>query len=127
MDLGTKNKSLGEPVSSESPKVTYPGFSLRDENVEKVKGDHDCKVGDEYSATVKLKVTGLRDDQYGKSIDFDVVDMDEFSPTAASGESDEGSSNEESDSETKAFGYDRKALEKSKPSVPKPDMKYLTE
>lgn len=64
------------PSQSEVPKITYPGFTLNDETAEKFVEDYPMKLGAEFSATVRLKVTSLRQDQYGNSIGFDVFSMD---------------------------------------------------
>ena len=133
MDLGKKFSidSLATPTSGDEPKTSYPGFSLSDEVADQFLKDSGAKVGDEFAATVRLKVTGLRDDQIGKNVRFDVIELDDVteeeeedtSSGSGSGEAGgEGSSSgsgeaEEPDEETKALGYKRKKTEKETPDI----------
>ena len=92
MDLGIK-KECGEvcapcPPKEKEDELRYPGLTLEGEQVDRVKGDHECKVGDEYTATVKLRVTRISDDQFGKSLGFDVIEMDDFTPEGESADGD---------------------------------------
>ena len=105
MDLGTKKESSESgalvPAAPDMPKISYPSFTLNDKVAEDFhKECPDCKLGEELTATVKLKVTSYRVDRYGKSVGFDVVSLDDISETP-SGES-------EDDSEEKILGYKRK-------------------
>ena len=132
MDLGKKFSidSLATPPSGDEPKTSYPGFSLSDEVADQFLKDSGAKVGDEFAATVRLKVTGLSDDQIGKNVRFDVIELDDVteegedtSSGSGSGEAGgEGSSSgsgeaEEPDEETKALGYKRKKTEKETPDI----------
>jgi len=65
-----------EPASSSSKKKTYPKLCLRDKTLAAVFGKEMPKVGTEIEGEIMLKVTGIRDDEYGKSVDFDVVSME---------------------------------------------------
>lgn len=90
MDLGNTPK-MSEPAtlaaSPEKPKVSYPGFNLNDDVATQfLKDNPDIKLGDECAATVKLKVTSLRQDQYGKSIGFDVHELDDVTEETAEDE-----------------------------------------
>lgn len=126
MELGKKHESLGSlatPASpgSEGPKTTYPGFSIEDEHATKFLEDTEAKVGDEFAATVRIKVTGLTDDTYGKNVRFDVVELDDIAEEGEEKE-DEGSGSgsgeaEEPDEETKTLGYKRKKTEKETPDI----------
>jgi len=106
IDLGTKPEppeAVGAPTKEE-PKIQYPSFTLRDENVDKLKEEtgHDCQVDDVYLADVKLRVSGVRSDEYGKSIELEVVEMDEIEP--------EGGASEDEPPDKTAKGKSSKAL-----------------
>lgn len=107
-DLGTLPKddsSLTPPAGPEPKKPSYPSFSLNDDKVDAVKGDETCAVGDEYTATVKLRVSSVSDDNYGKSLRFDVISLDGFTPAegSADDEADEAGETDETDeSDTEA-------------------------
>ena len=123
MDLGKKFSidSLATPTSGDEPKTSYPGFSLSDEVADQFLKDSEAKVGDEFAATVRLKVTGLSDDQIGKNVRFDVIELDDVTEEGEEKE-DEGSGSgsgeaEEPDEETKALGYKRKKTEKETPDI----------
>ena len=110
MDLGVKNESPSAvPQATEAPKVNYPGLSFRDKVAEEFQKTYDCKLGDEITATVKLKVTGHRADQYGKSVDFDVISADGFS---------KGEKPEEKTDEKEVLGYERPEAATSKENPP---------
>lgn len=81
-DLGQTEKESAMALPSDASKETrYPSLTLRDDNVDKVKGGHDCTVGDEYISTnVRLRVKGISDDEYGSRLEFDVLQMDELTP-----------------------------------------------
>lgn len=93
-DLGYTREPMGDtaPEQDKVPEKRYPSISLEDANVEKVTGG-DCKVDDLYYATVKLRVNSISDDDMGKRIGFDVLEMDEFEP-ADGGEDDAGEEEE---------------------------------
>lgn len=86
-DLALKPESTKSEPSISQP--TYPTLSLRDGQVEAVKGEHECKVGDEYDAYVRLRVKGITDDEFGNRLEFDVLNMDDFTPAEGVGENDE--------------------------------------
>lgn len=80
-DLAQTESSGPMPMCSDKEKgPSYPCLTLRDDNVEKVKGDQQCELGEEYTATVRLRVKGLSSDEYGERLEFDVLTMDDFSP-----------------------------------------------
>ena len=128
MDLGTKQKNLGEPVSAATPKISYPSFTLNDEAAEKLVEACDCAVGDEITATVTLKVTYLRKDTYGNSLGLDVRKLND--PVVATNEGDgsdetgEPTEEDKSEAETDMLGYKRPAS-KPKNEVPKFDASEL--
>jgi hypothetical protein len=78
-DLGEsyeKTVPMPEPSTDNSKKKTYPKLCLRDKTLAAVFGKDLPKVGTEIEGEIMLKVTGIRDDEYGKSVDFDVVSME---------------------------------------------------
>ena len=120
MDLGKKFSidSLATPTSGDEPKTSYPGFSLSDEVADQFLKDSGAKVGDEFAATVRLKVTGLSDDQIGKNVRFDVIELDDVTEEGEDTSSGSGSGEaEEPDEETKTLGYKRKKTEKETPDI----------
>jgi hypothetical protein len=88
-NLGYKSESMNVP-SKPGKKMSYPHLCIRDKSLEAAFGKEMPQVGEEIEATVKLRVTGIRNDEYGKSVDFDVV-SGEF------GEPEEGEDMEESE------------------------------
>lgn len=130
MDLGRKMKAPGSepasPVSAKEPKVTYPGFSLNDEIADSFLKEYDCDLGDEITATVKLKVTSLRKDEYGNSVGFDVLSLDDVQDSGKTDEDENGKKksddDEASDEETKTLGYKRPTVKKETPSVSAKDL-----
>ena len=76
---GKNGPKYPEPTpETDKPKVTYPSICFRDEAFDGVKealGEMP-KLGDEVTVALTMKVTALRDDQYGKSVDFDVLSVD---------------------------------------------------
>ena len=138
MELGKKHESLGsmatpEKSNEKEPKVTYPGFSLRDEHAAKFLDETEAKVGEEFAATVRICVTGLTDDSFGKSVQFDVIELDDIAPEHEEGRetygessgsgSGSGEGEEESDEEeTKALGYKRKKSKKEAPPISAKDL-----
>lgn len=99
-DLGMENKLLAESVEESAPETTYPSLDLRDENVDKVKGDHECTVGDEYTATVRLRVKAISNDDMGQRLSFDVLELNDFEPEEG-GEYEEEETEEETEEEPK--------------------------
>ena len=130
MDLGKKFSidSLATPPSGDEPKTSYPGFSLSDEVADQFLKDSGAKVGDEFAATVRLKVTGLSDDQIGKNVRFDVIELDDIAEESEEvkleGETDEysGKTEESGPEEEKVLGYKRKSLKKEAHPVKAADL-----
>lgn len=89
-NLGYKSEPMPVPSSKMDKKMSYPHLCIRDKSLEAAFGKEMPQVGEEIEATVKLRVTGIRNDEYGKSVDFDVV-SGEF------GEPEEGEDMEESE------------------------------
>jgi hypothetical protein len=109
-DLGIveKNDPMTLPEAGKAEKkIRYPDLTLRDANVGKVKGDHECELDEEYTATIRLRVKGMSADEYGERLEFDVLSMDDFAP-ADGQEYDEGE--EVEDEETPAKKKTTKAL-----------------
>lgn len=88
-DLGYKSEPM--PVTSKpEKKMSYPNLCIRDKSLEAAFGKEMPQVGEELEATLMLRVTGIRNDQYGKSVDFDVV-SGEFGEPEKAEEGAEGS------------------------------------
>lgn len=122
MNLGQKGKDLSGPVSiSDSKnKVSYPSFTLRDDVAKDFLASYDCKIGDELTATIKLKVSGLRQDQFGSSVEFEALDLDNITKKGKKVEGKDAAADDESktpapantvdeDAEEKILGYKRPA------------------
>jgi hypothetical protein len=88
-DLGYKSEPMAVPSKPEK-KMSYPHLCIRDKSLEAAFGKELPKVGDEMEATLMLRVTGMRNDEYGKSVDFDVV-SGEFGEPEEAEEGAEGS------------------------------------
>ncbi len=89
MDLGYKPEPTEppQPTTSSERETRYPSLSLQDDSVDKLKGEHQCAVGDEYYADgVRLRVKAVSDDTYGKRLEFDVLSIDDFEPAEESDE-----------------------------------------
>lgn len=71
-DLGYKSEPMAVP-SKLKKKMSYPNLCIRDKSLEAAFGKELPKVGDQMEATLMLRVTGMRNDEYGKSVNFDVV------------------------------------------------------
>ena len=65
-----------EPAPKTKEKKSYPKLCLRDKTIEAVLGKDLPKVGTEFEAEVKLRVSAIADEEYGKRVDFDVVEME---------------------------------------------------
>jgi hypothetical protein len=78
MNLGSKftDSVHGSNPMQEKSGTHYPSFTLRDLKMVDFLKEHPCELGDVLKGWVKLKVTGMQAGQYGKSIDFDVVDFE---------------------------------------------------
>jgi hypothetical protein len=116
MDLGREIKSpevAGSPSESKEPKITYPSFTLNDKAAEEFCKEHECELGKEYAFTGKLKVTGHREDEFGKSITFDVKEIDDMAEEHTEGDEkpkdDEKPADDTADKdEEKILGYKKK-------------------
>lgn len=86
MDLGIKSEAPEVTSPSPAPTPSYPSLSLRDEQVDRVKEEHDCQVGGEYTATVRLRVTRVAEGNHEKSLGFDVIEMDDLAPAETEAE-----------------------------------------
>lgn len=131
MDLGRKLPS--EPGVSAKPesKISYPGFNLNDDVAKEYCEKYSCELGEEITATVKLRVSSLRKDEYGHSVGFDVLSMDvkggEKKSDAGEGETPkpdatEDNSADEDAEEEKVLGYKRPKANKPKPPVTATDL-----
>jgi hypothetical protein len=109
MNLGQKRPSgeIAVPQKSTEPKETFPGFNLNDKIADEFLKEYDCDLGDKITATVKLRVSSLRKDEYGNSIGFEVLTLDDIEVV---GEEEEN----EKDSDEKVLGY----KPKEKPEAP---------
>lgn len=67
---------MAKPSPKNEKKKSYPKLCLRDKTIEAVLGKDLPKVGTEFEAEVKLKVCAIADEEYGKRVDFDVVEME---------------------------------------------------
>jgi hypothetical protein len=128
MNLGKEIKeptpggvSLAAPTDSKEPKISYPDFTVRDEAATKLLEEYSCDVGEEIAATVRLKVSGRREDEYGKSITFEVLDLEDMAEERDEKVGDEADA-EEPDDEEKVLGYKRNKSKKETPSVSAKDL-----
>lgn len=128
MDLGSENSS--EPssvpaVGQDGPKIIYPSLSLNDDAAETFLSEHPSKIGDEITATVTLKVSGMRQDEFGKNISFEVHSLDIQQGGATAEDEPAGGQDEDEDEEQeKILGYKRptKYSTKESPSVSAKDL-----
>lgn len=124
MDLGRKVESPGAypapPVDSKKPKITYPGFSLSDKVATEFTDEHEPKLGNEYTATVRLCVTSLTADEYGNRVQFDIKSLDNVAEKGE--ESDEDGEKDSADLEEKTLGYKRKKSDKEAPAIKASDL-----
>lgn len=91
-DLGYKNEPMAVPETKakNEPKMSYPHLCIRDKSLEAAFGKELPSVGEEVEATVKLKVTGVSHDEWGKRVEFDVVAGDFSEPEETDGSEVEG-------------------------------------
>jgi hypothetical protein len=122
MDLGRKSPeapgTLASPSSVKEPKVSYPGFSLSDKVADEFNKAHKPALGDEYTATIRLKVTSLSADEYSNRVQFDAVDLDDIADAGAEEKkkSDDDEA-EKSDEKVLGFSFKRKKSEKEAPDI----------
>jgi hypothetical protein len=56
--------------------MSYPSLTVSDGKVDELMGECPCEMGDVLTGKVKLKVTSMSDQRYGKSLSFDVLSLD---------------------------------------------------
>lgn len=119
MDLGRKQPESGPlsaaPAEASKPKISYPGFSLSDKVATQFTDEHEPKLGNEYTATVRLCVTSLTADEYGNRVQFDIKSLDGVKEEGK--ESEDDYSEEPDEAETKTLGYKRKKTKKEAPDM----------
>lgn len=91
-DLGYTEKSseIAPATTAPAKEQRYPDLTIRDENVAKVKDGQECELGEEYTVTVRLRVKGMSEDEYGSRLEFDVLSIDDFEPADGGGDEDDG-------------------------------------
>jgi hypothetical protein len=129
MNLGKEEKiSLGVPPQSlpdegdKEPKIVYPDFCVRDEAATKLLDEYECTLGEEIAATVRLRVSKLQSDEYGKCVGFEVIEIDDMAPETEEKEGEEAPEEEGDAEEEKALGYKRRKVVKEAPSVSAKDL-----
>jgi hypothetical protein len=79
IDLGWKPEKLSTPESTSepTPKTVYPSVTISGESADAwIKQNGAPQVGSEYDIeNVHAKCTGMRHDQYEKSISFDLMSV----------------------------------------------------
>lgn len=110
------------PVDEKKPKITYPGFSLSDKIAEQFTEENSPKLGDEFAATVRVKVTSLTADEYGSRVGFDVLEMDDITEEGEETDEDrkkaaDAEAEESGETEEKVLGYKRKVSAKEAPDI----------
>lgn len=76
-DLGTKAEKT-PCLSEKMDEPSYPSFCVRDKAMEEFLGGNEVDVGDEFEVRMKVRVTGIRNDEYGKSLDMKVLESDDL-------------------------------------------------
>ena len=84
--------------------------------------EQEPKLGDEYAATVRLRVTSLTADEYSNRVEFDVLDLDDIAEESEETDedkkkSDDAEANESDDADAKVLGFKRKKTEKEAPDI----------
>jgi len=72
----TKKTDSAAPAGSIDPTEINPSLTLNDAKADDFLQANPCDIGETVTATVQLKVTAKRDDQFGKSISFDVIALE---------------------------------------------------
>lgn len=117
-DLGQTEKKSPMTLPSDAPKgPEYPDLTLRDDNIKAVKGDQQCELGEEYTATVRLRVKGLSDNEYGSRLEFDVLSMDDFAPADGAAEYSAADDTQDDAGDAGAPGQDAAAKGKKPPKA----------
>lgn len=83
MNLGRKIEQPSVQAPQERPSVAYPSFQINDEKVSDFLKQWKVGMGDKVTATVKLKVSGMSDQAYGKSLSFDVLEISDVEGASA--------------------------------------------
>jgi hypothetical protein len=117
MDLGIKLKPglAATPAVDKTSKISYPGLSLSDKAAEQVIEAADCEVGDEYTATVRLRVSSRRKDEYGTGVGFEVLELNDLKEA-------EDEAEKEDAEEEKTLGYKRVKSAKEAPDMSAKDL-----
>ena len=110
------------PKDQKEPKITYPDFSLSDKSAVEFSKDHEPTLGQEYAATVRLRVTSLTADKYGSRVQFEVLELDDVAEEGEETEEDtkkaaEASETEDDKNEEKVLGFKRKKVAKEAPDI----------
>ncbi len=97
-DLGYTPDMKAEPVlASDKPKVQYPTVSLSEGSLDKfLDGEKMPSVGDEFEMTVKFRVTGISDNEWGKRLEMSMIECDCMTDLETEDEEDEGEMKEHS-------------------------------
>lgn len=79
MDLGTKRENSEPSIApgQDESGVSYPGFSLNDSKVKEFLEENPVTMGDVITFTGRAKVTGMSDQRYGTSLQFDLLSMED--------------------------------------------------
>jgi hypothetical protein len=124
MNLGKETKPpetagvpLASPTDSKEPKISYPDFTVRDDAAKELLKEWPCELGQEYAATVLVRVSALRADEYGQSVSFEVKELEDMTE-----ESEEKQAEDKPDDEEKMLGYRRKKTEKEAPAMSAKDL-----
>lgn len=80
MNLGYKDEMpqavAGPTKSKEKPKTVYPSTSFRSKLFDRFMKSHpNMQMGDEATATVRLRCSGMANREYDKSIDFEILEL----------------------------------------------------
>jgi len=104
MDLGVKReKNEAMPVTSpdvEMPDIIYPSFSLDGDKAKEFADQFPADLNDSMTVKAKIKLTGLRNDKYGSSLNFDILSIDGAKVTSE----ESGEEGDDTDSERAADG-----------------------
>lgn len=87
MDCGTKHKGELMPTKAanpKKPKISYPSFTLNDDKAAAFLKETKAEVGDVFTGSNKIEVTGMRDDEYGKSVTISVIELNDLAESEAS-------------------------------------------
>lgn len=118
IDLGQKTpdspNTVPAQVGTDQPKVTYPTFTVRDAVAKEVSDALGISAtGEEFQLSVRVSVSGLRDDEYGRSVDFKVMSLAECECNDAGNTSEMGGDEEEEEAEDSPMVKAAKSLKKA--------------